>query len=327
MIEKIIELEVADPTIFYGVNNSNIRLIKDLYPKVKIIARGTAIKIHGDEEEIAVIEEVIGKLEKYCATYNNLTEEVIIDYIKGSEPKIQVENNLIIYGINGKPITARTPTQKKFMAAYEKNDLIFSIGPAGSGKTYIAIATAVRALKNKEVKKIVLSRPAVEAGEKLGFLPGDMKEKIDPYLQPLYDALQDMIPGAKLKDYMENGIIQIAPLAFMRGRTLSDAFIILDEAQNTTTQQIKMFLTRMGEHSKIVVTGDMTQIDLPAKERSGLGEALRVLKNVDGVAKIEFNAKDIIRHKLVQKIVEAYAKHDAKKAKKIIPLTPKDDDE
>lgn len=327
MIEKIIELEVADPTIFYGVNNSNIRLIKDLYPKVKIVARGTAIKIHGDEEEIAIIEEVIGKLEKYCATYNKLTEEVIIDYIKGSEPKIQVENNLIIYGISGKPITARTPTQKKFMAAYEKNDLIFSIGPAGSGKTYIAIATAVRALKNKEVKKIVLSRPAVEAGEKLGFLPGDMKEKIDPYLQPLYDALQDMIPGAKLKDYMENGIIQIAPLAFMRGRTLSDAFIILDEAQNTTTQQIKMFLTRMGEHSKIVVTGDMTQIDLPAKERSGLGEALRVLKNVDGVAKIEFNAKDIIRHKLVQKIVEAYAKHDAKKAKKIIPLTPKDDDE
>jgi len=213
------------------------------------------------------------------------------------------------------------------MAAYEKNDLIFSIGPAGSGKTYIAIATAVRALKNKEVKKIVLSRPAVEAGEKLGFLPGDMKEKIDPYLQPLYDALQDMIPGAKLKEYMENGIIQIAPLAFMRGRTLSDAFIILDEAQNTTTQQIKMFLTRMGEHSKIVVTGDMTQIDLPARERSGLGEALRVLKNIDGVAKIEFNAKDIIRHKLVQKIVEAYAKHDAKKAKKIIPLTPKDDDE
>lgn len=327
MIEKIIELEVADPTIFYGVNNSNIRLIKDLYPKVKIVARGTAIKIHGDEEEIALIEEVIGKLEKYCATYNKLTEEVIIDYIKGGEPKIQVENNLIIYGINGKPITARTPTQKKFMAAYEKNDLIFSIGPAGSGKTYIAIATAVRALKNKEVKKIVLSRPAVEAGEKLGFLPGDMKEKIDPYLQPLYDALQDMIPGAKLKDYMENGIIQIAPLAFMRGRTLSDAFIILDEAQNTTTQQIKMFLTRMGEHSKIVVTGDMTQIDLPAKERSGLGEALRVLKNIDGVAKIEFNAKDIIRHKLVQKIVEAYAKHDAKKAKKIIPLTPKDDDE
>lgn len=327
MIEKIIELEVADPTIFYGVNNSNIRLIKDLYPKVKIVARGTAIKIHGDEEEIALIEEVIGKLEKYCATYNKLTEEVIIDYIKGSEPKIQVENNLIIYGISGKPITARTPTQKKFMAAYEKNDLIFSIGPAGSGKTYIAIATAVRALKNKEVKKIVLSRPAVEAGEKLGFLPGDMKEKIDPYLQPLYDALQDMIPGAKLKDYMENGIIQIAPLAFMRGRTLSDAFIILDEAQNTTTQQIKMFLTRMGEHSKIVVTGDMTQIDLPAKERSGLGEALRVLKNIDGVAKIEFNAKDIIRHKLVQRIVEAYAKHDAKKAKKIIPLTPKDDDE
>ncbi|MBQ0156918.1 MAG: PhoH family protein [Bacteroidales bacterium] len=325
MIEKIIELEVADPTIFYGVNNANIRLIKDLYPKVKIIARGNVIKINGDEEEIAIVDEVIAKLEKYCATYNKLTEEVIIDFIKGSEPKIQVENNLIIYGISGKPITARTPTQKKFMAAYDKNDLIFSIGPAGSGKTYIAIACAVRALKNKEVKKIVLSRPAVEAGEKLGFLPGDMKEKIDPYLQPLYDALQDMIPGAKLKEYMENGIIQIAPLAFMRGRTLSDAFIILDEAQNTTTQQIKMFLTRMGEHSKIVVTGDMTQIDLPARERSGLGEALRVLKNVSGVAKIEFNTKDIVRHPLVQKIVDAYAKHDAKKAKKIIPLTPQEE--
>ncbi|MCQ2188819.1 MAG: PhoH family protein [Paludibacteraceae bacterium] len=325
MIEKIIELEVADPTIFYGVNNANIRLIKDLYPKVKIIARGNAIKINGDEEDIALVDEVITKLEKYCATYNKLSEEVIIDFIKGSEPKIQVENNLIIYGISGKPITARTPTQKKFLAAYDKNDLIFSIGPAGSGKTYIAIACAVRALKNKEVKKIVLSRPAVEAGEKLGFLPGDMKEKIDPYLQPLYDALQDMIPGAKLKEYMENGIIQIAPLAFMRGRTLSDAFIILDEAQNTTTQQIKMFLTRMGEHSKIVVTGDMTQIDLPARERSGLGEALRVLKNVSGVAKIEFNTKDIVRHPLVQKIVDAYAKHDAKKAKKIIPLTPTDE--
>jgi len=325
VIEKIIELEVADPTIFYGVNNANIRLIKDLYPKVKIIARGNVIKINGDEEEIAIVDEVIAKLEKYCATYNKLTEEVIIDFIKGSEPKIQVENNLIIYGISGKPITARTPTQKKFMAAYDKNDLIFSIGPAGSGKTYIAIACAVRALKNKEVKKIVLSRPAVEAGEKLGFLPGDMKEKIDPYLQPLYDALQDMIPGAKLKEYMENGIIQIAPLAFMRGRTLSDAFIILDEAQNTTTQQIKMFLTRMGEHSKIVVTGDMTQIDLPARERSGLGEALRVLKNVSGVAKIEFNTKDIVRHPLVQKIVDAYAKHDAKKAKKIIPLTPQEE--
>lgn len=316
---------MADPTIFYGVNNANIRLIKDLYPKVKIIARGNVIKVNGDEEEIAIVDEVIAKLEKYCATYNKLTEEVIIDFIKGSEPKIQVENNLIIYGISGKPITARTPTQKKFMAAYDKNDLIFSIGPAGSGKTYIAIACAVRALKNKEVKKIVLSRPAVEAGEKLGFLPGDMKEKIDPYLQPLYDALQDMIPGAKLKEYMENGIIQIAPLAFMRGRTLSDAFIILDEAQNTTTQQIKMFLTRMGEHSKIVVTGDMTQIDLPARERSGLGEALRVLKNVSGVAKIEFNTKDIVRHPLVQKIVDAYAKHDAKKAKKIIPLTPQEE--
>jgi len=312
MIEKIILIENADPVIFYGANNTNIHLIKDLFPKIKIIARGNAIKVIGEESEIACFEEIILSLEKYCAKHNSLSEEVIIDYIKGKAPTESKQNHLIIYGINGKPIIARTPNQKKLVKDFESHDLLFAIGPAGSGKTYTAIALAVRSLKNKEIRKIILSRPAVEAGEKLGFLPGDMKEKIDPYLQPLYDALQDMIPNSKLKDFLENGTIQIAPLAFMRGRTLNDAFIILDEAQNTTTQQIKMFLTRMGLNSKIVVTGDMSQIDLPPHQRSGLVEALQILKDVKGIAKIEFNVKDIVRHKLVQQIVEAYDAHDEK---------------
>ncbi len=325
MIERIFELELADPTIFFGVNNTNLRTIKDLYPKIKIVARGNAIKVMCSEEEMVVIEEVMAKLENFCATFNKLSEEVIIDIVKGAEPEVKKDNNLIIYGLNGKPISARTPNQQKFVKLYETNDLIFSIGPAGSGKTYVAIAMAVRALKNKEVKRIFLSRPAVEAGEKLGFLPGDMKEKIDPYLQPLYDALQDMIPGSKLREYMENGTIQIAPLAFMRGRTLSDAFVILDEAQNTTTAQIKMFLTRMGMNSKIVVTGDMTQIDLPASQRSGLGEALKVLKNVKGIGRVEFTSKDIVRHELVQRIVDAYSKYESKQNKNVIPLHPNKD--
>ena len=312
MIEKIILIENADPVIFYGANNANIHLIKDLFPKLKIIARGNAIKVIGEESEIACFEEIILSLEKYCAKHNSLSEEVIIDYIKGKAPTETKQNHLIIYGINGKPIIARTPNQKKLVKDFESHDLLFAIGPAGSGKTYTAIALAVRALKNKEIRKIILSRPAVEAGEKLGFLPGDMKEKIDPYLQPLYDALQDMIPNSKLKEYLENGTIQIAPLAFMRGRTLNDAFIILDEAQNTTTQQIKMFLTRMGMNSKIVVTGDMSQIDLPPHQRSGLVEALQILKDVKGIAKVEFNVKDIVRHKLVQQIVEAYDAHEEK---------------
>ena len=316
MTEKIILIENADPVIFYGTNNTNIHLIKDLFPKTKIIARGNAIKVIGEEGEIACFEEIILSLEKYCATHNSLSEEVIIDYIKGKTPTESKQNHLIIYGINGKPIVARTPNQRKLVKDFESHDLLFAIGPAGSGKTYTAIALAVRALKNKEVRKIILSRPAVEAGEKLGFLPGDMKEKIDPYLQPLYDALQDMIPNAKLKDFLENGTIQIAPLAFMRGRTLNDAFIILDEAQNTTTQQIKMFLTRMGLNSKVVVTGDMSQIDLPPQQRSGLVEALQILKDVKGIAKIEFNVKDIVRHKLVQQIVEAYDAHDEQLKKK-----------
>ncbi len=236
MIEKIILIENADPVIFYGANNANIHLIKDLFPKIKIIARGNAMKAIGEEGEIACFEEIILLLEKYCAKHNSLSEEIIIDYVKGKTPSETRQNDLIIYGINGKPIIARTPNQKKLVKDFDTHDLLFAIGPAGSGKTYTAIALAVRALKNKEIRKIILSRPAVEAGEKLGFLPGDMKEKIDPYLQPLYDALQDMIPNSKLKEYLENGTIQIAPLAFMRGRTLNDAFIILDEAQNTTTQ-------------------------------------------------------------------------------------------
>lgn len=313
MIEKIILIENADPVIFYGTNNTNIQTIKDLFPKIRIVARGNAIKALGEESEIADFEEVIGKLEAYCAKYNNLKEEVVVDFIKGQGPQRQDERDLIIYGVSGKPIVARTPNQQKFVEAYAKNDMMFAIGPAGSGKTYVAIALAVRALKNKEVRKIILSRPAVEAGEKLGFLPGDMKDKIDPYLQPLYDALQDMIPGAKLKEYMENGTIQIAPLAFMRGRTLNDAFIILDEAQNTTVQQIKMFLTRMGMNSKIVVTGDASQIDLPPSVRSGLIDALDVLRSVKGIARIEFDAQDIVRHKLVQRIVEAYDARDKKR--------------
>jgi phosphate starvation-inducible PhoH-like protein len=312
MTEKIILIENADPVVFYGSNHSNIHLIKDLFPKIKIIARGNAIKVIGEENEIVYFEEIIHALENYCSTYNSLSEDVIIDFVKGKKSERTKQHDLIIYGVNGKPIIARTSNQRKLVKDFESHDMLFAIGPAGSGKTYTAIALAVRALKNREIRKIILSRPAVEAGEKLGFLPGDMKEKIDPYLQPLYDALQDMLPGAKLKDFLENGTIQIAPLAFMRGRTLNDAFIILDEAQNTTTQQIKMFLTRMGMNSKVVITGDISQIDLPPHQRSGLIEALHILREVKGIAKIEFDVKDIVRHKLVQRIVEAYDVHEEK---------------
>ena len=266
----------------------------------------------GDEEEMCAFEEHIIALQKHCAKYNSLKEEDIIDIIKGRKTKDDSTEGVIVYSVNGKPITARSENQLKLVKAYDENDMIFAIGPAGSGKTYTSIALAVRALKNKEIRKIILSRPAVEAGEKLGFLPGDMKEKIDPYLQPLYDALQDMFPPAKLQELMEQNIIQIAPLAFMRGRTLNDAVVILDEAQNTTPAQIKMFLTRMGMNTKMIITGDMTQIDLPASQRSGLAEALKILKNIKGIAIIEMNKKDIVRHKLVTKIVEAYDKHDKK---------------
>ncbi len=316
MIEQIIILEHIDPVVFFGINNSNIQLLKTLFPRVRIVARGNAIKAIGNAEDIPLFEEKIRELEQFSADRNKLTSEDIIDIVKGKLPNVVKHDNLIIYGINGKPIFARTPNQQKFVDSFYENDMVFGIGPAGSGKTYTAIALAVKALKNKEVKKIILSRPAVEAGEKLGFLPGDMKDKIDPYLQPLYDALEDMIAPAKLKDYIENKTIQIAPLAFMRGRTLSDAVIILDEAQNTSVQQIKMFLTRLGMNAKMIITGDITQIDLPPSQLSGLKHALRVLKGVKGIGHIEFDKADIVRHKLVQRIVDAYEKED-KRVKKL----------
>ncbi|NDW18563.1 PhoH family protein [Dysgonomonas sp. 216] len=315
MIEQIIVLNNIDPVIFFGINNSNLQLIKTLFPKLKIVARGNVIKVMGNAEEIPVFEERIRELEQFCAERNSLTEENIISIVKGKSPNVVSQDNLIIFGMSGKPILARNENQQKLVEAFEKNDMVFALGPAGSGKTYVAIALAVKALKNKEVKKIILSRPAVEAGEKLGFLPGDMKDKIDPYLQPLYDALEDMIPTSKLKEYIENKVIQIAPLAFMRGRTLNDAVIILDEAQNTSINQIKMFMTRLGMNAKMIITGDITQIDLPPSQLSGLKHALNVLKGVNGIGRIEFTKKDIVRHKLVQRIVEAYEKED-KRVKK-----------
>lgn len=312
MFELIFELSShVDTTIFYGINNVNIQLIKNLYPNLKIVARGHIIKIMGSEEESDKLFLNLQKLEQYSIENNKLTEKNIIDLIKDNIPTDIVKyENLILHGSGGKSIIARTKNQQKLVKEFETNDLLFAIGPAGSGKTYTAIALAVRSLKNKEVKRIILSRPAVEAGEKLGFLPGDMKEKIDPYLQPLYDALQDMITPLKLKEYLEDGTIQIAPLAFMRGRTLNDAVVILDEAQNSTIMQIKMFLTRMGINTKMIVTGDITQIDLPRDQKSGLIDALQLLKGIPGIARVDFDVHDIVRHKLVQEIVQAYEKRN-----------------
>lgn len=311
MIERIVIVDSVDPVCFYGVNNSNMTLIRNLFPKLRIAARGSVIKAIGEEGETADFERKVKELEAYAVKYNKLTEDVILDIVKGDAPKALKSDGVIIYGINGKPIAGRTPNQQLLVDTFSKNDLTFALGPAGTGKTYVAIALAVRALKNKEVRKIILSRPAVEAGEKLGFLPGDMKDKIDPYLQPLYDALEDMIPAVKLKEYLETNVIQIAPLAFMRGRTLNDAVIVLDEAQNTTTHQIKMFLTRLGMNAKMIVTGDATQIDLPRSVNSGLIQALKILKGVQGIGLVEFGKKDIVRHALVQRIVEAYERFDS----------------
>ena len=315
MIERIVIIDQADPVSFYGVNNANMQLLRNLFPKLRITARGSLIRVMGDENETAEFEKKVKQLEAYCAQYNKLNEEVILDILKGEQPSQMKADDVIIYGVNGKPISARTPNQQKLVDTFLHNDLTFALGPAGTGKTYVAIALAVRALKNREVKKIILSRPAVEAGEKLGFLPGDMKDKIDPYLQPLYDALEDMIPAIKLKEYMETKVIQIAPLAFMRGRTLNDAVIVLDEAQNTTTHQIKMFLTRMGMNAKMIITGDATQIDLPRSTKSGLIQALQILRDIPGIGKVEFGKKDIVRHALVQRIVEAYARADEEAAR------------
>lgn len=310
MIERIVIIDGIDPQTFYGVNNANISLIRNLFPKLRVSARGNVIKVIGEESETEEFERKVKQIEEYASKYNRLNEEVIIDIVRGEAPHRNDANGVIIYGQSGRPIAPRNANQQRMVKSFDENDLTFALGPAGTGKTYIAIALAVRALKNKECRRIILSRPAVEAGEKLGFLPGDMKDKIDPYLQPLYDALEDMVPALKLKEYMESGAIQIAPLAFMRGRTLNDAVIILDEAQNTTRHQMKMFLTRLGMGSKMVVTGDVTQIDLPASVRSGLLSALRILKGVNGIGVIEYEKKDIVRHPLVQRIVDAYEKRE-----------------
>lgn len=314
MIEKHFVLESADPQIFFGTGNANLRLLRALFPKLRIVGRDNVVKAMGDEDEMAAFDETFGLLEKHCAKYNRLTEEEVIAIAKNGGRADEPAEDVIVYSTGGKPIAPRSDNQRRLVEAYGRNDMLFAIGPAGSGKTYVAIALAVRALKNKEIKKIILSRPAVEAGEKLGFLPGDMKEKIDPYLQPLYDALEEMIPPAKLQEYLATNVIQIAPLAFMRGRTLNDAVVILDEAQNTTSAQIKMFLTRMGWNTKMIVTGDRTQIDLPPTARSGLIEAVRILTGIPGIAFVEMEKKDIVRHKLVCRIVEAY-EHEAERAK------------
>lgn len=293
---------------FYGVNNANILAITNLSPAITVVARGRVIKLTGDEAGLDCLEQSLREMVEIARRTGRLSEAQVVNVIKGNEVVINTTDNEILHGVGGKVICARTPNQKRLLEQYRSNDLLIAVGPAGSGKTYTAIALAVRALKQKEVKRVILSRPAVEAGEKLGFLPGDMKDKIDPYLQPLYDALEDMIPSAKLAEYMANKTIQIAPLAFMRGRTLSEAVIILDEAQNTTVQQIKMFLTRLGLGSKMIVTGDLTQVDLPQHERSGLRDAVERLQDVKGISIVEFNQKDIVRHQLVTRIIEAYSK-------------------
>ncbi|MCQ2345454.1 MAG: PhoH family protein [Paludibacteraceae bacterium] len=312
-MDTIITLnEALDTATFYGVNNQNILCIKNQHPDVRIVARGYQLKVTGTEASIKRMETNLRRIEQFCIKNNTLNEQQILSILHGEQPQDFIQDNLILHGVNGKSIVARSRNQQRLVEDYDDNDLLFAIGPAGSGKTYTAIALAVRALKNREVKRIILSRPAVEAGEKLGFLPGDMKEKIDPYLQPLYDALQDMIPGTKLNEYMEKGVIQIAPLAFMRGRTLADAVVILDEAQNTTAGQLKMFLTRLGVNSKMIVTGDLTQIDLPAHERSGLKDAISRLSDIKGISIVEMSDKDIVRHPLVKHIVDAYRNQNSK---------------
>lgn len=310
MIEKHIVLEEIDPVTFYGVNNCHLQMVRSLYPKLRIMARDNIIRVLGDEEEICAMEENIEKMRRHVLKYNVIGEEDILDIIKGRATSAEAAKGVVVYSIQGKPIKSRSENQQRLIDAYNDCDMVFAVGPAGTGKTYLSIALAVKALKEKTAKKIILSRPAVEAGEKLGFLPGDMKEKIDPYLQPLYDALEDMIPAAKLQDMMDKRIIQIAPLAFMRGRTLNDAVVILDEAQNTTTAQIRMFLTRMGWNTKMIITGDLTQVDLPKGQKSGLREAIDILEGIEGIAFVRLEGKDIVRHRLVTKIVNAYDRHE-----------------
>lgn len=313
MIEKVLVLDDVDPVVFYGACNANMRMMKSLYPKLRILARDNVVKVMGADEDLRAFEGLFNKMIDHCVRYNALEEEDIVMLLNGTKTKEESAEHVIVYSTMGKPIKARTENQVRLVQACEHNDMVFAVGPAGTGKTYVSIAIAVRALKKKEIRKIILSRPAVEAGEKLGFLPGDMKEKIDPYLQPLYDALEEMIPPAKLQEYMDSNIIQIAPLAFMRGRTLNDAVVILDEAQNTTSSQIKMFMTRMGQNTKMIITGDCTQIDLPYSLKSGLIEAMRILGNVDGIAFVNLDKSDIVRHRLVSQIVAAYEKESQRK--------------
>ncbi|MDD7145347.1 MAG: PhoH family protein [Hallella sp.] len=310
MTEKHIVLEDIDPVVFYGVNNGHLQMVKSLYPKLRIVARDNVIRVLGDEDEMAKVEMDLEAMRQHVVKYNTINDEDILDIIKGQPTKADSVKGVLVYSVSGRPIKSRSENQQRLIDAFNKNDMTFAVGPAGSGKTYLSIALAVKALKEKAVKKIILSRPAVEAGEKLGFLPGDMKDKIDPYLQPLYDALEDMLPASRLQDMMDKHVIQIAPLAFMRGRTLSDAIVILDEAQNTTPAQIRMFLTRMGWNTKMIITGDMTQIDLPRGQKSGLKEALEILSDIEGISVVNLTQKDIVRHKLVTRIVDAYADYD-----------------
>lgn len=296
--------------IFYGVNNSHLQMMRSLFPKLRIVARDNVVRIQGGEEEMIKAERDIESVRRHILHYNAINDEDILDIVKGNTPKQDASKDVVIYNMSGKPIKARSENQQRLIDTFKENDMVFAVGPAGSGKTYLSIALAVKALKDKTAKRIILSRPAVEAGEKLGFLPGDMREKIDPYLQPLYDALQDMLPAVKLQEMIDKDIIQIAPLAFMRGRTLNDAIVILDEAQNTTTAQIRMFLTRMGWNTKMIITGDLTQIDLPRQTLSGLKDAIRILEGIEGIGVVNLNQKDIVRHKLVTRIVEAYEQRE-----------------
>jgi phosphate starvation-inducible PhoH-like protein len=309
LTEKHIVLEDIDPVTFYGVGNVHLQMLRSLYPKLRVVARDNVIRVLGDEEQMAAFEETTEKIRQHVLRFNALKDEDILDIVKGRK-RDEVPDDVVCYSMSGRAIKARTKNQQRLIESYEQNDMVFAVGPAGTGKTYLSIALAVKALKEKTAKKIILSRPAVEAGEKLGFLPGDMKDKIDPYLQPLYDALEDMLPQVKLQDMMEKHVIQIAPLAFMRGRTLSDAVVILDEAQNTTPAQIRMFLTRMGWNTKMIITGDMTQIDLPRSTKSGLIEALHILNNIEGIGVVNLDRSDIVRHKLVTRIVNAYEAFD-----------------
>ena len=315
MMEKVIYLEGIEPVNLFGVKNQRLEKLKEYYPKLKIIGRGNELKVQGEEQEIHEFEEKIDLIVEYLNKFKNLKETefeaLLSDEDEGEQMMKAKEKSedALVFGIDSRPIKARTVNQRKLVEAHQKNDLVFAVGPAGTGKTYTAIALAVKAFKEKQVRRIILTRPAVEAGENLGFLPGDMKEKLDPYLQPLYDALRDMFHPRKLTEFIEEGIIEIAPLAYMRGRTLDNAFVILDEAQNTTVNQLKMFLTRMGKNAKFIVTGDITQIDLPRKQKSGLIEGMGILKNIDGISIVYFDKRDIIRHELVKQIVEAYSQY------------------